>query len=1200
MQGLQAKLSEAIDAMNEFMGEEWPPEQEEEIAPPDWMDGGEEGHSLGNANTTISVGGAAAAEQNGSAPQKTRGSDAKREDATPDLTEDEAAADEGHRDDDYDDDASADDTDADVDALGEESTAAMTTTTNGSGMATTATADSTVPPDMVQVDSLKANGRELVSSPVDDDPATREPMHPAVLLSLEAYCVALSHPLKTPKMAELTLECITLLVNNKYVSGRAGGRAEARRMGMEHAEAAEALADAKADGDKAKVEGATARVEAAPSMSLLQRVADAVTRCSDSPSDVVQSAMSKCLLSMMTSPKCGVHEAPMLMAVRATFHIYLVAKSQQAKDVSKSTLLDMLKSVFNRMEAYDAMSQVDKADGKSKDATPSDAQSDSGGAAVGADDRSQGASTTATAEGPDFSAFASQFHTDSYLLFRALCKLSAKTLPEDNAPPASGGGAKVLQAFTSASAVDPLALSSKILSLELILATLEHCGPAFCNGEKFIYAVQHYLCVSLLKNCMSNHTEVAYLSLKIFLTLVYKFKSHLKSEIEVFVANIFLRVLESPNSSYKQKTLVLEALRALCSDPVILTQLFLNYDCDFDAVNLYRDIIQNLTKLSGKSRRNQYNANVKEVTEDVALSVAGLEVLVVVLRAFLKALGLPGGDDNLDLGEDGSSSGLRGSLKLDVGLALRELTKTASSVIDADDVSVSVSDIERSSMDAQDASTNSLGGASNQSQSSLTKISSNDDVAGQIVDAFDKKRTAQQNFQTGCVRFTLSLKSGLLYFIENGFVRLDAKEMALFLLENKDKLDKTQIGEVLGKEPDSAFVKDEGVDAEQGGKGFFVRILHHYVDGLEFADLLFDDAIRLFLSGFRLPGEAQKIDRIMEKFAEFYTRQNDDVFPSADTAFILAFSVIMLQTDLHNPSIKPEKRMTMEGFVRNNRGISVDGGDLPSEFLEGIFKRIQVKPFTLKEDDDARAKEGGADALEASSFFEAPGFFGSSTEERKKEKFRKEREEMMAASEQLFRRFPNKSSAADKASNAAAAQLKESISPANVVKPMFDVTWGALMGSLAQILETSEDENSIALCLIAFVYSIRISAHSGMSLARDTFVNTLAKFTTLGSIKEMKYKNIESIRTLLSIAIVDGDYLGESWGPVLQCVSQLGRLQLYASGLDSDDKFLNAPDTPKADGDVPSAGFFRSPTQAEVRTRFVRLFLYHSWVSLPS
>ena len=860
------------------MGEEWPPQLDpEEIAPPEWMAGdgasGVSEHDVLNssvaaellsgvgspANTTISVGGGRG---DNSEAEKVNG-EWGHPAADPGASEEEGqgkVAGEGHVEVDEasgvsdDDDTTTDihavyDGEAEVVPGGEESTAALTETTNGSSSATAVANSSSVPPDLVRLDTPKV--QELVSSPADDDPATKEPMHPAVITSLEAYCMALSHPLKTPRMAELTLDCITFFVKNKYVSGRAGGRAEARRMAKEQAEATEAAAAAK--GDKAKEEEAS-RLAPGPQMSLLQSVADAVTRCSDSPSEVVQTAMSKCLLSMMTSPKCGVHEAPMLMAVRATFHIYLVAKSQQAKDVSKSTLLDMLKSVFNRMEAYDAMSQIGDGDrggtgsGNRTDdkavstTTPSDALCV---ASATIDDRSQGASVmpTAATEGPDFSAFASQAHTDSYLLFRALCKLSAKTLPEDNALPAAGGGAKVLQAFSAASPVDPLALSSKILSLELILATLEHCGPAFCNGEKFIYAVQHYLCVSLLKNCMSNHTEVAYLSLKIFLTLVYKFKSHLKSEIEVFVANIFLRILESANSSYDQKTLVLEALRALCSDPVILTQLFLNYDCDFDAVNLYKDIIQNLTKLSGKSRRNQYNANAKDVTEDVALSVAGLEVLVVVLRAFLKALSLPGGDDNLDLGEDGSSSGLRGSLKLDVGLALRELTKTASSINEADDISVTVSDIEKSAEAAPESK-------------SAQKAN---DVAGQIVDAFDKKRTAQQKFQTACVKFTLSLKSGLLYFIENGFVRLDAKEIAEFLLENKDKLDKTQIGEVLGKEPNSAFVKDEGVEADQGGKGFYVRILHYYVGAMEFTDLLFDDAIRLFLSGFRLPGEAQKV-----------------------------------------------------------------------------------------------------------------------------------------------------------------------------------------------------------------------------------------------------------------------------------------------------------------------------------------------------
>ena len=48
-------------------------------------------------------------------------------------------------------------------------------------------------------------------------------------------------------------------------------------------------------------------------------------------------------------------------------------------------------------------------------------------------------------------------------------------------------------------------------------------------------------------------------------------------------------------------------------------------------------------------------------------------------------------------------------------------------------------------------------------------------------------------------------------------------------------------------------------------------------------------------------GEAQKIDRIMEKFAERYCADNPGVFRSADGAYLLAFALVMLNTDAHNP-----------------------------------------------------------------------------------------------------------------------------------------------------------------------------------------------------------------------------------------------------------------------------------------------------------
>jgi Sec7-like guanine-nucleotide exchange factor len=57
-----------------------------------------------------------------------------------------------------------------------------------------------------------------------------------------------------------------------------------------------------------------------------------------------------------------------------------------------------------------------------------------------------------------------------------------------------------------------------------------------------------------------------------------------------------------------------------------------------------------------------------------------------------------------------------------------------------------------------------------------------------------------------------------------------------------------------------------------------------------------EQAVRAYLSSFRLPGEAQKIDRIMESFSAAYCSQNPSVFANSDAAYVLAFAIIMLNT----------------------------------------------------------------------------------------------------------------------------------------------------------------------------------------------------------------------------------------------------------------------------------------------------------------
>lgn len=66
----------------------------------------------------------------------------------------------------------------------------------------------------------------------------------------------------------------------------------------------------------------------------------------------------------------------------------------------------------------------------------------------------------------------------------------------------------------------------------------------------------------------------------------------------------------------------------------------------------------------------------------------------------------------------------------------------------------------------------------------------------------------------------------------------------------------------------------------------------------------------------RVTGEAQKIDRIMEKFAGRYCQDNPSTFKSADDAYVLAFAIIMLNTDAHNPMA--DQHMTREDFVSMN------------------------------------------------------------------------------------------------------------------------------------------------------------------------------------------------------------------------------------------------------------------------------------------
>lgn len=209
--------------------------------------------------------------------------------------------------------------------------------------------------------------------------------------------------------------------------------------------------------------------------------------------------------------------------------------------------------------------------------------------------------------------------------------------------------------------------------------------------------------------------------------------------------------------------------------------------------------------------------------------------------------------------------------------------------------------------------------------------------------------------------------------------RVEIDSVAKFL-KTIPGLGRTQIGEFISKGPADMFP-------------FHAKVLKAYVNTFDYtgSNANFDKALRLFLSYFRLPGEAQCIDRLMEAFAgRFYEQLGPGKpFASSDAVFILSFSTIMLNTDLHNPNIAANKKMTKEEFIRNNRGIN-DGKDLPKEYLENIYDEIKSNQIQVDIDmADAKVVVDFTDSatwnklIDRSSFDQAPAVFTPTSTARK-------------------------------------------------------------------------------------------------------------------------------------------------------------------------------------------------------------------------
>eukprot|EP00002_Diphylleia_rotans_P002235 TRINITY_DN11401_c0_g1_i1.p1 TRINITY_DN11401_c0_g1~~TRINITY_DN11401_c0_g1_i1.p1 ORF type:complete len:1504 (+),score=330.80 TRINITY_DN11401_c0_g1_i1:68-4579(+) len=367
---------------------------------------------------------------------------------------------------------------------------------------------------------------------------------------------------------------------------------------------------------------------------------------------------------------------------------------------------------------------------------------------------------------------------------------------------------------------------------------------------------------------------------------------------------------------------------------------------------------------------------------------------------------------------------------------------------------------------------------------------------------FEDMKRRKVIFEKGIETFNSKPGKGIKHLVDHNMLENTHSSIATFLRETS-LLDKTKVGEYLGE-----------------GEDFNIAVLKEYVEGISFADMTFDGALRYYLCGFRLPGEAQKISRMLEIFTNRFCHQNPAVFSSAETAYVLSYSVIMLNTDAHNPMVK--KKMSLEEFIRNNRGID-NGKDLPQAFLESLYKEIVKNEIKMKDTDEPKIASSLNSTKRKTMLFEWEG-----------DRILSKCEDILAAKLRLTHQSYLLASYID------------------IPRLMFGESWYSFLGVLSQAivsgrnLQSGLDLNRIGLVTEGFKLAIKLSVKNTLEVETSAFVAAYLKLLsghdTRNGVKlgEDSPSNSEGRFNPLEGPVVDEKYMKEYF----PSASRMGRAEM--------------------------------------------------------
>ena len=284
----------------------------------------------------------------------------------------------------------------------------------------------------------------------------------------------------------------------------------------------------------------------------------------------------------------------LMRATRAVFHVAMIADDEATRRAAKTALTQIINAAFKRAErGFDAIARGDAVedDGADADAT-----------------------------------------RDVSLLLTTLCKIAAREGAVD---------------------VDAYLAHSKALALDILRQLMD--GPrATVWLECFHAELRQPLSIALMRNALlqvprGSEAEqsvgiLVSIARMAYGTLVVRARATWKQQVAALYPIMALHPLESGDASAAMRVSALRLVRRLASDSQVLVDMFVNYDCDLHAANLYERTVMALAQ----------SAQVADVLERDAV----LTCLFSILRSLQSwhARGENGVDDaSVDIDDNASA-----------------------------------------------------------------------------------------------------------------------------------------------------------------------------------------------------------------------------------------------------------------------------------------------------------------------------------------------------------------------------------------------------------------------------------------------------------------------------------------------------------------------------------------------------------------